>query len=63
MEFYFSKIFYRKETMKEELTLARLRQMGGQAVLKKYGKDHFSKLGKLSALKKKALSEAKSKIL
>jgi len=42
-----------------ELTLERLRQMGGQAVLKKYGKEHFSKLGKLSAKKKKAQLRAK----
>jgi hypothetical protein len=37
-----------------ELTLERLRQMGGQAVLKKYGTKHFSKLGKISAMKRKA---------
>ena len=38
-----------------ELTLERLRQMGGQAVLKKYGSVHFSKLGKISAEKKRRL--------
>ena len=38
-----------------ELTLADLRKMGGQALLKKYGKEHFSKLGKLGAEKKKEL--------
>lgn len=34
-----------------ELTLQRLRQMGGEAVLKKYGKEHFKKLGE-TTLKK-----------
>lgn len=38
-----------------ELTLQELRKMGGQAVLKKYGRDHFSKLGKISAEKRKKL--------
>ena len=38
-----------------ELTLADLRKMGGQALLKKYGKEHFSKLGKLGAEKKKQM--------
>lgn len=43
-----------------ELTLADLRRMGGEAVFKKYGSKHFSKLGKLSAEKKKKMkSEAK----
>ena len=36
-----------------ELTLQDLRRMGGEAVLKKYGKDWFSKLGKISAARKK----------
>lgn len=35
------------------------RSLGGQATLKKYGAEHFSKLGKLSAAKKqKAKNEA-----
>ena len=36
-----------------ELTLERMRQMGGQACFKKYGAEHFSKMGKLSAERKK----------
>ena len=37
----------------EELTLERMRQMGGQACLKKYGVTYYSKLGKLSGERKR----------
>ena len=42
-----------------ELTLADLRRMGGQAVLKKYGKEHYAKLGRMGAEKKKQLKAVK----
>ncbi len=43
-----------------ELTLQDLRKMGGNAVLRKYGKEHFQELGRRSAEKKKQLkNEAK----
>ncbi len=37
-----------------ELTLREAARLGGKATLKNHGKDHFSKLGKLSAAKRKA---------
>lgn len=47
----------------QELTLQDLRRMGGQAVLKKYGNKHFSKLGKLSAEKRKKKLQAQVDIV
>jgi len=40
-----------------ELTLQDLRKMGGQAVLKKYGKEHYAKLGRMGAEKKKQIKK------
>lgn len=36
-----------------ELTLSDLQKRGGQAVLKKYGPDHFAELGRKSAESKR----------
>jgi CRISPR/Cas system type I-B associated protein Csh2 (Cas7 group RAMP superfamily) len=42
------------------LQVQEARRKGGRTVYKMYGKEHFSKLGKISAEKKKALkNEAK----
>ena len=38
------------------------RTKGGVSVMKKYGKDHFSMLGKMSAERKKALKEGKNRL-
>jgi len=40
-----------------DLTIDDLRRMGGEALYKKYGSAHFSKLGKLSAEAKKRRKE------
>jgi len=46
-----------------ELTLQDLRKMGGQAVLKKYGLEHYAKLGRLGAEAKKRKKAQVTKIL
>lgn len=43
-----------------ELTLQDLRRMGGNAVVKKYGKEYMSKLGKISAEKRRAKKQAQN---
>ncbi|HEX9060869.1 MAG TPA: hypothetical protein VF941_11875 [Clostridia bacterium] len=37
-----------------DLTVKEAASLGGKSTLKKYGNDHFSKLGKISSEKRKA---------
>jgi uncharacterized LabA/DUF88 family protein len=37
------------------LQIQQARSKGGKTILEKFGKEHFSELGKLSALKKKSM--------
>ena len=47
------KLFTDKELIEIGRKSQELRSKGGQTILNKFGKEHFSKLGKLSAAKRK----------
>ena len=42
------------------LQIQQARQKGGLTIVEKFGKEHFSRLGKLSALKKKSMKNGVS---